>query len=97
MPGSIPGHVTTRCSLPFTCFVRCQGGEWQAAQPDALANLGASQVPAWGRGEMDPLARSQALLALTTAPRTMPCRETERAAITAFVEESLTPGNVYTC
>lgn len=41
---------------------------------------------------MDPLARAQALLALTAAPRTMPCRESERAAITAFVEESLTPG-----
>ena len=69
-----------------------QGGEWQAAQPDSLSGLGAAQVPAWGREGMEPLARAQALLALTAAPRTMPCRDAERAAIAAFVEESLTPG-----
>ena len=75
-------------------MVPVQGGEWQAAQLDSLSGLGAAEIPAWGRrGEdMDPLARAQALLALTAAPRTMPCRESERAAITAFVEESLTPG-----
>lgn len=75
-------------------MVRTQGGEWQVAQLDSLSGLGAAEIPAWGRrGEdMDPLARAPALLALTAAPRTMPCRESERAAITAFVEESLTVG-----
>lgn len=38
------------------------------------------------------MARAQALLALTATPRTMPCRDNERAAITAFVEESVITG-----
>lgn len=74
-----------------------QGGAWQAGQPDSLSGLGAAQVPAWGRdgsAEADPLARAQALLALTAAPRSMPCRDNERAAITAFVEEALTAGKI---
>ena len=76
-----------------------QGSGWQAAQPDSLSGLGAAQVPAWGRdgsAEADPLARAQTLLALTAAPRSMPCRDNERAAITAFVEETLTAGKVTT-
>ena len=42
------------------------------------------------------MARAQALLALTATPRSMPCRDNERAAITSFVEESLTAGDLLT-
>ena len=79
---------------PQSCV---QGGEeWAAAQRDSLSGLGAAEIPA-GRGEgpgegATPMARAQALLALTAVPRTMPCRDNERAAITAFVEESLSAG-----
>ena len=72
-----------------------QGGEeWVAAHRDALSGLGAGEIPAASRQgeEASPMARAQALLALTATPRTMPCRDTERAAITSFVEESLTAG-----
>lgn len=65
-----------------------------AAHRDALSGLGAGEIPAASRQgeEASPMARAQALLALTATPRTMPCRDTERAAITSFVEESLTAG-----
>lgn len=64
------------------------------AHRDALSGLGAGEIPAASRQgeEAPPLARAQALLALTATPRTMPCRENERATISAFVEESLTAG-----
>lgn len=72
------------------------GSEWVEAHRDALSGLGAAEIPAASRqgGEACPMARAQALLALTATPRTMPCRENERAAITAFVEESLTAGEL---
>ena len=72
------------------------GSEWVEAHRDALSGLGAAEIPAASRqwGEATPMARAQALLALTAPPRTMPCRESERAAITAFVEESLTAGEL---
>ncbi len=38
------------------------------------------------------MARAQALLALTATPPTMPCRDNERAAITSFVQDSLSAG-----
>ncbi|KAL3142669.1 hypothetical protein ABBQ38_002975 [Trebouxia sp. C0009 RCD-2024] len=75
---------------------RQQGGsEWVEAHRDALSGLGAGEIPAASRQgeEAPPLARAQALLALTATPRTMPCRENERATISAFVEESLTAGS----
>lgn len=65
-----------------------------AAHRDALSGLGAGDIPAASRQgeEASPMARAQALLALTATPRTMPCRDNERAAISTFVEESLTSG-----
>ncbi|KAA6424992.1 MAG: origin recognition complex subunit 1-like [Trebouxia sp. A1-2] len=71
------------------------GSEWIEAQRDSLSGLGAAEIPASSRqGEgASPLARAQAVLALTANPRTMPCRDSERAAITSFVEESLTAGS----
>ena len=70
------------------------GSEWIEAQRDSLSGLGAAEIPASSRqGEgAAPLARAQAVLALTANPRTMPCRDCERAAITSFVEDSLTAG-----
>ena len=64
------------------------------AHRDALSGLGAGEIPASSRQgeEASPMARAQALLALTATPRTMPCRDNERTAITAFVEESVTTG-----
>ena len=76
-------------------FWHQQGGsEWVAAQRDSLSGLGAAEIPASSRqGQAaTPMARAQALLALTATPRTMPCRDSERAAITSFVEDSLTAG-----
>ena len=63
-----------------------------------MSGLGTAEVPASSRqGEgSSPMARAQALLALTATPRSMPCRDNERAAITSFVEESLTAGDLLT-
>ncbi|KAL0033288.1 hypothetical protein WJX77_001908 [Trebouxia sp. C0004] len=75
---------------------RQQGGsEWIEAQRDSLSGLGAAEIPASSRQAegASPLARAQAVLALTANPRTMPCRDSERAAITSFVEDSLTAGS----
>ena len=73
-----------------------QGGDdWVAAQRDSLSGLGAAEIPAGRQGPgqgASPMASARALLALTAIPCTMPCRDTERAAITAFVEESLSAG-----
>jgi hypothetical protein len=79
--------------LPKKCGVQ-GGSEWVAAQRDTLSGLGAAEIPASSRQKegASPLARAQALLALTANPRTMPCRDNERAAITSFVEDSLTAG-----
>ena len=82
---------------PTVALAVLQGGsEWVEAHRDALSGLGAGEIPATSRqgGEASPMAQAQALLALTATPRTMPCRDNERAAITAFVEESLTAGEV---
>ena len=80
-------------ALPKRCGLQ-GGSEWIEAQRDSLSGLGAAEIPASSRqGEgASPLARAQAVLALTANPRTMPCRDSERAAITSFVEESLTAG-----
>ena len=75
------------------------GNDWIEAQRDGLSGLGAAEIPASSRqGEgASPLAQAQAVLALTANPRTMPCRDSERAAITSFVEDSLTAGQSHPC
>ena len=80
-------------ALAEKCCVQ-GGSEWIEAQRDSLSGLGAAEIPASSRqGEgASPLARAQVVLALTANPRTMPCRDSERAAITSFVEDSLTAG-----
>ncbi len=80
-------------ALPKKCDLQ-GGSEWIEAQRDGLSGLGAAEIPASSRqGEgASPLARAQAVLALTANPRSMPCRDSERAAITSFVEDSLTAG-----
>ena len=80
-------------AVPKKCGVQ-GGSEWIEAQRDSLSGLGAAEIPASSRqGEgASPLAQAQAVLALTANPRTMPCRDSERAAITSFVEDSLTAG-----
>ena len=41
---------------------------------------------------LTPLEGARAALALTAAPRSMPCREQERAEILRFVEEAVAAG-----
>lgn len=58
-----------------------------------LLKLGTSQIPESARvRQASLLSRARAALALTSAPATMPCRETERETIAAFVRESIQAG-----
>ena len=55
--------------------------------------LGAPEAPAARRARaLTPLEGARAALALTAAPRSMPCREQERAEILRFVEEAVAAG-----
>ena len=55
--------------------------------------LGATECPAARRAaRLTPLEGARAALALTAAPKSMPCREQERAEIMRFVEEAVAAG-----
>ena len=79
-----------------TCFCRAQGGdEWESGKRKQIMALGATECPAARRAaQLTPLEGARAALALTAAPKSMPCREQERAEITRFVEEAVAAGKV---
>ena len=55
--------------------------------------LGAAEAPAARRARaLTQLEGARAALALTAAPKSMPCREQERAEILRFVEEAIAAG-----
>ena len=55
--------------------------------------LGAAEAPTARRAHaLTPLEGARAALALTAAPKSMPCREQERAEILRFVEEAVAAG-----
>lgn len=57
--------------------------------------LGATECPAARQAaRLTPLEAARAALALTAAPKSMPCREQERSEITRFVEEAVAAGEV---
>ena len=60
---------------------------------DGVLGLGASQIPETARlFQGSELCRARALLALTAAPSSLPCREAEREAIARFVREAVAAG-----
>eukprot|EP00884_Botryococcus_braunii_P008271 jgi/Botrbrau1/17445/Bobra.0054s0034.1 len=71
------------------------GGDWgKGAKDSALAGLGAVEIPAFARerGQASALHKAHAALALTAAPGLLPCRETERAHISRFVQDAVLAG-----
>lgn len=55
--------------------------------------LGAADVPAAvRRKEADPLWAARSALATTALPAALPCRDTERAVITRFIEDAVQSG-----
>ena len=57
--------------------------------------LGATECPAARRAaQLTPLEGARAALALTAAPKSMPCRQQERTEITRFVEEAVAAGEI---
>ena len=71
-----------------TVLCHRQGGdEWAAGK------MGTDEVPSRQKPvEAHPMARARAALALTAAPKSLPCREKERAELLRFVEASVMPG-----
>ena len=71
-----------------------QGGdEWQSGRKKQILALGSTEMPTARRVRaLTPLEGARAALALTAAPRSMPCREQERAEILHFVEEAVAAG-----
>lgn len=63
---------------------------------DNLAQVGALAVPerarARARGPQSALAQARSALTLTAVPKSLPCREAERAAVAKFVEDMLRDG-----
>lgn len=55
--------------------------------------LGASQIPVNARlPEGSDLRKARSVLALTAAPKSLPCREAERDTISSFVQEAVQAG-----
>ena len=72
-----------------------KGGElWAAGGHDkSIFNLGASQIPdRLQQRDMTDLDKTRSVLALTAAPRSLSCRESERDTIAAFVTETVQAG-----
>eukprot|EP00850_Spirogloea_muscicola_P000965 SM000003S11210 [mRNA] locus=s3:1490564:1494949:- [translate_table: standard] len=60
------------------------------------ARVGSAEIPAAARQPLhDPFDRACAALALAAAPKSLPCRERERAAIEAFLEEAIADGGTH--
>eukprot|EP00850_Spirogloea_muscicola_P007219 SM000036S13263 [mRNA] locus=s36:186500:191523:+ [translate_table: standard] len=60
------------------------------------ARVGSAEIPAAARQPLhDPFERARAALALAAAPKSLPCRERERAAIEAFLEEAIADGGTH--
>lgn len=58
-----------------------------------MLGLGAAGIPASVRNcAATPLETARAALALTSAPKSMPCRDQERADIMHFVEDAVSAG-----
>lgn len=60
-----------------------------------MVQVGATAVPAHARarrGGDSALAQARGVLTLAAVPRSLPCREAERAAVTEFVTEALSEG-----
>lgn len=71
-----------------------QGGDdWQSGRKKQILALGTTEMPTARRARaLTPLEGARAALALTAAPKSMPCREAERADIMRFVEEAIAAG-----
>lgn len=58
-----------------------------------MLDLGTTQIPeSVRRKEGSALSRARGVLALTSAPATMPCRDAERESIASFVKEVVQAG-----
>jgi len=58
-----------------------------------MTGLGASQIPENARlPEGSNLRKARSVLALTAAPKSLPCREAERDSIAGFVREAVQAG-----
>lgn len=44
--------------------------------------------------QLTPMGRARAALALTATPKSLPCREKERAELMRFVDATVTPGAI---
>ena len=78
-------------------FSPAQGGEkcstWRQQKLSGMMGLGASQIPEAARqSEGSDLRKARSVLALTAAPKSLPCREAERESIAAFVQEAVQAG-----
>lgn len=73
-----------------------QGGEqWPRGKQQTLLDLGTAQIPESSRRkEGSLLSQARSVLALTSAPVTMPCREAEREGIATFVKEVVQAGKL---
>lgn len=81
------------CLCRGACCAAQGGDDWQTGRKKQIVALGAAEAPAGCRARaMTPLEGARAALALTAAPRSMPCREQERAEILRFVEEAVAAG-----
>ena len=71
-----------------------QGGEqWPRGKQQTLLDLGTTQIPESARRkEGSLLSQARSVLALTSAPVTMPCREAEREDIASFVKDVVQAG-----
>eukprot|EP00850_Spirogloea_muscicola_P010437 SM000061S19264 [mRNA] locus=s61:425523:429702:- [translate_table: standard] len=60
------------------------------------ARVGSAEIPVAARQPLhDPFDRARAALALAAAPKSLPCRERERVAIDAFLEEAIADGGTH--
>ncbi|KAK9830101.1 hypothetical protein WJX72_009780 [[Myrmecia] bisecta] len=94
--GLIPSKSMRKGQLPVQRRRgKAQGGDdWAGGKRQNIQGLGAAEIPeAARRGEGPPLAQARRLLTLTAPPRTMPCRESERAQVMKFVQDTLAGGN----
>lgn len=68
------------------------GGDW--VQEKGVLGLGASQIPEELRkqSELTDLDKARRVLALTAAPKSLACRESERETISGFVRETVQAG-----
>lgn len=90
--GLQPEHMPGKARTNKRCDRKGRNGRKQGGQ-EYLEQVGALEVPQHARQRQregsSALSQARSVLALTSVPRTLPCREAERGQVAAFVEEVL--------